>query len=117
MAKLDPGSTLLGSGCLDLHLVDVHPEDPDRGALPDRALGRASGAAGRHRRGRWHRAATESAAPPSPTCEVAARASPRAARRGALSATCACAHGDRAVTPHAELEAAPRPRDASRAQA
>ena len=40
-----PGIRSGRSGHVDLHLADVPPEDPDRGAVPDRALGRAPDAA------------------------------------------------------------------------
>ncbi len=57
---------------LDVHLADGHPEDPDRGAVPDRALGRPPDARDGAGAGRRYRPAAAATAPAPPALEAAA---------------------------------------------
>jgi hypothetical protein len=103
-----------GSGYVDVHLADVPAEDPDRGALLDRALGGPPGSRAGRRGRRRDRTAGATASSPSPAHAPSATAQARPAWRAAGARAAARSHGSLAYAPATALSC---PRGAASATA
>ena len=86
------GYTIARRDDVDVHLADGDPEDPDRGAVHDRALGGPPDPRGRAGQRRRNRPDPTAAAPPPSALTTAARAQTRTPWRPCVALTATRAH-------------------------